>query len=50
LACEDEERTPAPIRMLDPPDLASGYQGSALIAASAPSNAHASRSTAGARA
>jgi hypothetical protein len=49
LAREDEERTPARVRMLDPPDLASGYQGSALIAARAPSNAHASRSGAGAR-
>jgi hypothetical protein len=50
LACEDEERTPSRVRMLDPPDLASGYQGSALIAARAPSNAHGSRSGAGARA
>jgi hypothetical protein len=50
LACEDEERTPARIRMRDPPDLASGYQGSSLIAASAPSNAQGSCAGAGARA
>jgi hypothetical protein len=37
-------------RMLDPPEFASGYQGSALIAASAPSSAHGSRSGAGTRA
>jgi hypothetical protein len=50
LAREDKKRSPARIRMLDPPELAPGYQGSALIAARAPSNAHGSCSGAGARA
>jgi hypothetical protein len=49
LSSQDQERTPTRVRMLDPPDLASGYQGSALIAAIAPWNAHGSRSDAGER-
>jgi hypothetical protein len=50
LTREDEERAPSGARSFRPPDLASRYQGSALIAAIAPAVAQASRSGAGARA
>ena len=49
LSSEDQKRAPTSVRMLDPPDLAAGYQGSALIAATALRNAHGSRSDAGKR-
>src|SRR5262245_21224868 len=50
LARQDEKRTAPRVRMLDPPDLASGYQGSSRIAAIALLSAHGSSADGGTRA